>query len=132
MLDTINTVWKDRKRTIFGLPWTFTKYSLSEDRLFIETGLFKYAQDEVRLYRILDLQLTRSFSQRLFGLGTIKVSSSDQSLKNFEIKNIKNSMEVKETLSRLVEEQRDSKRVINREIMVGDDDVCDECEETEL
>ena len=26
--------WKDRKRIIFGLPWTFTKYSLTEDRLY--------------------------------------------------------------------------------------------------
>ena len=31
-------VWKDRKR-ICGLPITFTKYSMSEDRLFLETGL---------------------------------------------------------------------------------------------
>ena len=74
------------------------------------------------------MQLTRSFFQRLFGLGTIKISSSDQSMKNFEIKNIKNSMEVKETLSRLVEEQRDAKRVVNREIMTGDEEICDECE----
>ena len=41
MLDTINVVWKDRKRNFLGLPWTFTKYSLSEDRFFIEKGLFK-------------------------------------------------------------------------------------------
>ena len=129
MLDTINVVWKDRKRNFLGLPWTFTKYSLSEDRFFIEKGLFKYEQDEVRLYRILDLQLTKTFFQRIFGLGTIKVSSSDQSLGNFEIKNIKNSLQVKETLSRLVEEQRTAKRVVNREIMVGDDDICDECDE---
>ena len=33
-----NIVWKDRKRTLFGLPWSFTKYSLSDDRLFISTG----------------------------------------------------------------------------------------------
>jgi uncharacterized membrane protein YdbT with pleckstrin-like domain len=128
MLDKINIIWKDRKRIIFGLPWSFTKYSLSENRIFIETGILNYEQNEVRLYRVLDLQLTRSFFQRLFGLGTIKVSSSDQSMKNFEIKNIKNSMEVKETLSRLVEEQRDAKRVVNREIMTGDEEICDECE----
>jgi uncharacterized membrane protein YdbT with pleckstrin-like domain len=128
MLDKINIIWKDRKRIIFGLPWSFTKYSLSENRIFIETGILNYEQNEVRLYRVLDLQLTRSFFQRLFGLGTIKISSSDQSMKNFEIKNIKNSMEVKETLSRLVEEQRDAKRVVNREIMTGDEEICDECE----
>ena len=121
MLDKINIIWKDRKRIVFGLPWTFTKYSLTEDRLFVETGLFKYNQDEVRLYRIMDLQLTKTFGQRIFGLGTIKVHSSDQTMKDFEIKNIKKSSVVKETLSNLVEKERDAKRVVNRELMVGED-----------
>ena len=26
-------VWQDRKRIIFGLPWTFTKYRLSREKL---------------------------------------------------------------------------------------------------
>ena len=26
-------VWKDRKRIFFGLPWTFTKYALTEEKL---------------------------------------------------------------------------------------------------
>lgn len=31
-------VWRDRKRTVFGLPLSFTVYSLTEEKLFIETG----------------------------------------------------------------------------------------------
>ena len=42
--------WKDRKRIIFGLPWTFTKYSLTEDRLFISTGLNRTKGDEDGMY----------------------------------------------------------------------------------
>ena len=71
---------KDRNRIIFGLPWTFTKYSLSEDRLFISTGLLSTKEDEVRLYRIMDLSLERKLWQRLFGLGTIKCCSADKTL----------------------------------------------------
>ncbi len=113
-------VWKDRKRNALGLPWTFTTYALSEDRLFINTGLMKTVEDEVRLYRILDLSLSRTLLQRIFGIGTIRVSSADKSMGDFEIKNIKKPSEVKEQLSRLVEENRDKKRVTNREYM-GDD-----------
>ena len=118
-----NILWQDRKR-YFGLPISFTKYSMSEDRLFVETGLLNLSQDEVRLYRILDLQLKRSLGQRIFGVGSIIVSSSDKSLGTFEIKNIKNSANVKEMLSVQVEQQREAKRVYTRENMVDDvDDV---------
>ncbi len=116
-----NILWQDRKR-YFGLPISFTKYSMSEDRLFVETGLLNLSQDEVRLYRILDLKLKRSLGQRIFGVGSILVSSSDKSLGNFEIKNIKNSANVKEMLSVQVEQQRESKRVYTRENMVNDVD----------
>ena len=115
-------IWKDRKRTLFGLPLSFTKYSLEEDRLFIETGFFNSVENEVRLYRIMDLQLSRTLGQKMFGLGTIKVKSADKTLGDFDIKNIKNSKEVKEQLSKLVEEMRDKKRVVNRELMMEDDE----------
>ena len=115
-------IWKDRKRTLFGLPLSFTKYSLEEDRMFIETGFFNSVENEVRLYRIMDLQLSRTLGQKMFGLGTIKVKSADKTLGDFEIKNIKNSKEVKEQLSKLVEEMRDKKRVVNRELMMEDDE----------
>lgn len=113
-------LWQERKRNALGLPWTFTKYLLTEDRLFVNTGLFKTVENEVRLYRILDLSLSRTLTQKIFGIGTIQVSSADKTLGNFEIKNIKNPSEVKEQLSQLVEENREKKRVTNREFM-GDD-----------
>ena len=119
-----NIIWHDRKR-YFGLPISFTKYSMSEDRLFVETGLLNLSQDEVRLYRILDLQLKRSLGQRIFGVGSIIVSSSDKSLGTFEIRNIKNSANVKEMLSVQVEQQREAKRVYTRENMVNDVDDAD-------
>lgn len=123
-------LWKDRKRTFLGLPLSFTKYRLTDDRLFIETGFFNSVENEVRLYRILDLQLSRTLGQKIFGLGTIKVKSADKTMGDFDIKNIKNSKEVKEQLSNLVEEMRDKKRVVNREMMV--DDTEDDENEAEL
>ncbi len=110
-------LWSDRKRTLFGLPLSFTKYSMTEERLFIEQGFLNKKEDEVRLYRIMDVSLSRSFGQRLFGVGTIHCCSADKSMKDFDILSIKNPKDVKEQLSELVEKQRDAKRVTNREFM---------------
>lgn len=121
-----NIVWKDRKRIIFGLPWSFTKYSLSDDRLFISTGFLSTKEDEVRLYRIMDISLNRTLGQRMFGLGTIKCCSADKTLGDFEIKNIKKSKDVKEILSEMVEEERNRKKVTSREFIDHDDSEFDD------
>jgi len=123
---TKDIIWQERKRIWCGLPWTFTVYSMSEDRLFIKKGLFNLREDEVRLYRIKDLILRRSLLQRIFGLGTISIKSSDASMSNFDLVNIKNSGEIKEKLSRLVEEERQKKRVSSREVIGFDQDDDDE------
>ncbi len=112
-----NLEWKDRKRNFLGLPWTFTKYALDKDRLFIETGILSSREDEVRLYRITDLTLTRSLWQKIIKTGTIHCDSADKTMKNFDIKNIKNASETKEILSNFVEEARRKNRVYARESM---------------
>lgn len=121
----LDYIWRERKRNALGLPWTFTKYALTDDRLFISKGLFTTVEDEVRLYRILDLSLSRTLTQKIFKIGTIHISSSDKTQGNFEIKNIKNPEKVKEQLSNLVEENREKKNVSNREYM-GDDDIMED------
>ena len=122
----MDVLWKDRKRTFLGLPLSFTKYELDEKCLYIKTGAFTVVEDEIRLYRIIDVTLRRTFGQRLLGLGTIICDSSDESMKSFEIKSIKKPRETKKLLSDLVEEQRLKNRVYNREALaVEDEDGCD-------
>ena len=94
-MDAIEYIWKDRKR-ILGMPLSFTKYSLSEDRIFLETGLLNMNLEEILLYRVRDISLRISLGQRIFGVGTILLQSSDKSMPVLEIKNIKNPREVKE------------------------------------
>ena len=43
-----NLIWKDRKR-VLGMPLTFTKYSLSEDRIFLQTGFLNLEEEEILL-----------------------------------------------------------------------------------
>lgn len=110
-------VWRDKKRGLFGLPWTFTTYTLTDSKLLIETGFLSKREEEVRLYRIMDVTLKRSFGERLFGLGTIHCCSADKSTPEFDILRIKRPGEIKDLLSDMIEEERSSKRVGVREFM---------------
>lgn len=126
-------VWKDRKRIIFGLPWTFTVYKLTREKLLIETGFLNKKEEEIRLYRIMDLTLRRPLGQRLWGLGTVHCCTADKSTPEFEIKRIKDSRNVKEMLSDLIEQQREEKRISGREFMMDTDgDGFDDSEHDEM
>lgn len=117
----MNTLWSDRKRLLlFGLPWTFTKYTLTEEKFIVDSGLLTTIQDEIRLYRIMDVTLRRSFLQKIFGLGTIICETSDKSMPTLPIINIKDSLNVKELLSEAIEKERVKKRVSSREFMTDD------------
>lgn len=122
MAENVEYKWFDRKRTIFGLPLTFTKYMTTDEKFIIKTGFFSIREEEIRLYRIMDMTLNRSFRERIFKLGTIHVISSDKSTSDFDIKRIKNSKKVKELLSELVEASRRKNRVSAREFMSADVD----------
>ena len=124
-MTTVNYLWQDRKRTLFGLPLSFTVYKLTEEKLMIETGFLNKKEEEVRLYRILDITLRRPLGERLFGLGTIHCCSGDKSTPEFDISRIKNAYAVKEMLSDLVEKERAEKRVAGREFMDGESDIGD-------
>ena len=117
----IQYIWKDRKR-YFGMPISFTRYSLSEDRLFLSVGLLNIKDDEILLYRVRDIDTSRSLWQRLFGVGTVIVMSSDKSMPTLVLKNIKDPVVVKELIHQQVEEMKIRRRVRFGEIMTTDMD----------
>lgn len=98
-------LWRDKKRYL-GLPISFTTYSVSNDRLFRDTGVFNRKYEEVLLYRVRDISLSRSLGQMLFGVGTITIFSSDKSANKLEIVNVKSPKQVKELIHELVEEAK--------------------------
>ena len=115
-MESIKYQWKDRRR-VLGLPLSFTQYRLSEDRLFCETGLLSVKSDEVLLYRVQDLRLTISLGQRIFGVGTVCVVSSDKSIPHLDLKNVKNPREVKELIHQNVEAAKDRRRMRATELV---------------
>ena len=98
-----NTVWKDRKRTFLGLPWSFTRYELTEEKLH------------------------RPLGQRILGLGTIHLCTADRSAPEMDIKRIKKPKQVRDILSDMVEHEREERRIGAREYLGGAemDDDCD-------
>ena len=115
-MKSIEYLWKDRRR-VLGMPLSFTRYFLSEDRLFCEKGLLNLKADEVLLYRVQDLELTMTLGQRIFGVGTVCVHSSDKSIPHLDLKNVKHPREVKELIHRSVEEAKDRRRMRATELL---------------
>ena len=113
---SIEYIWKDRKR-YFGMPISFTRYAMSEDRLFISEGFLSIKDDEVLLYRVRDIDTRRTLWQRLFGVGTVSVISSDKTMPALVLKNIKDPVGVKELIHNQVEEMKLKRRVRIGEIM---------------
>ncbi len=121
MAINIQYLWKDRKR-YFGLPLSFTRYCLSDDRLFVSVGFLNIKDDEILLYRVRDIDTERSLWQRLFGVGTVTVMSSDKSMPNLVLKNVKDPVFVKELIHKQVEEMKIRRRVRFGEIMTDNGD----------
>lgn len=115
-------IWKDRKRFL-GMPLSFTRYKLSDDRLFLSVGFLNIRDDEVLLYRVRDITTSRSLWQRIFGVGTVTVLSSDKTMPTLVLKNVKDPIAVKELLHKSVEEMKLHRRVRISELTgTGDDD----------
>lgn len=115
----------ERKRWgFFGLPFTFTKYYLTDKKVVIRTGLLNFKEDEILLYRILDTRIQLGLFQRLFGLGTLELITSDKTHSTLQIKNIKNVREFKNTLASYVEQEKLRMRFRTGEIVDHEAD-CD-------
>ncbi|MGM9574671.1 MAG: PH domain-containing protein [Oscillospiraceae bacterium] len=114
LVSKIVELWHDRKR-ILGMPLSFTRYALSEDRLFLRRGFLNVHQDEIVLYRVRDLRVSQTLWQRIFGVGTVTVISTDKSIPELALKNIRQPNEVKELIHEYVEKMK-----IERRMRVGE------------
>ena len=108
------------------MPLSFTRYMLSEDRLFLSKGFLNVKDDEILLYRVRDISTSRNLLQRMLGVGTVTVMSTDKTCPNLVMKNIKDPVAVKEILHKHVEEMK-----LRRQVRVSEltnlDDKDDDC-----
>lgn len=125
-------IWTDKKRILFGLPLSFTRYILTEKKIITRVGFLSINEDEVELYRISDKSLQLPLGQRIFGCGTVTINCRDTDTPIKIMKSIKAPRKFMEVLEENVDIQRDRYRVRGRD-MIGagydEDDHCDCCED---
>ena len=121
LVSKIVELWHDRKR-ILGMPLSFTRYALSEDRLFLKRGFLNVHQDEIVLYRVRDLRVSQTLWQRVFGVGTVTVISTDKSIPELALNNIRQPNEVKELIHEYVEKMKVARRMRVGEMSMDIDD----------
>jgi len=98
-------IWKDRKRYL-GLPLSFTKYAVKNQRLYYTKGFFNTTEEELLLYRILDIKLNRTFGDKVVGVGTITLFTADKTHPKLDLIRIKKPKKVRDLLSKMVENER--------------------------
>ena len=108
-------IWSDRKHFLW-FPWTFEIYRIANGRIYTQSGLINCEENECMIYRVLDISLKRTLLNRLCGTGTIILRTKDASDGILTIRNVKNSQQVKDMISELVEEARRDNGLLGREM----------------
>ncbi len=106
--------FNERKRWLFfGLPFTFTKYHIVDDMITITEGLFKTTENDCYMYKVQDVEMTRSLAEKMVKVGTIICYTGDTTHPTLEIKHVKHCREIKEFILRASEEARLKRRTVN-------------------
>lgn len=113
----IEYLWTDKKRTLFGLPLSFTRYYLTETRFITRTGFLTVQEDEIDIYRITDKKMKLPLLQRAFGCGSIILFSRDVDTPEKEIHAVKNPRQVSDLITACINEQRDKFNIRGRDMM---------------
>ena len=106
--------YRERKRWVFfGLPFTFTVYTVKDDMLTIDQGFFKKVENDCYMYKVQDVEHTASFMERIFGLGTITCFTGDTTHPKLILQHIKNSKTIKNYILDASEAARMRRRTLN-------------------
>ena len=113
----------ERKRWLFfGLPFTFTKYTVKEDMITVNSGLLKTAENDCYMYKVQDVELNVSLAERIFGMGTIKCYTGDTTDSILMIEHVKNAKEIKDFILDASEKARLKRRTLNT-LNIGADEI---------
>lgn len=104
----------ERKRIkFFGLPLSFTKYFVNEDKITITAGFLNITEDDAYMYKIQDVRLTRCLSERMFKMGTITCYTGDTTHPELVLLHIRHASEIKDFVMQYSEEARRKRRSLH-------------------
>lgn len=117
-----NVPWNQRKRNWCRTPFTFTVYTLTDQELSIKTGVLNQKFNLIKLFRIVDISVERTFLQRLFGMSTLVLNTHDSSSGDGVVKliNIIDGFGVREIMQGAVDDSRRMNGMTTREFIGGD------------
>lgn len=117
--------FKERKRWLFfGLPFTFTVYTVKEDVITVNTGFLNREENDCYMYKVQDVEHSATLMEKMFRLGTVTCYTGDTTHPLLILTHIKNSKAVKEFILRQSEEERLKRRTVNM-LDIGSDEVDD-------
>lgn len=107
-------MFTERKRWLFlGLPFTFTKYTITPSLLTVDEGLLNTEENDCYMYKIQDVKLTTSLLERIVGLSTIVCYTGDVTNPELKLVHIRHSREIKAYLLKASEAARIKRRTLN-------------------
>lgn len=110
--DTI--MFTERKRLLFfGLPWTFTKYTITPSLLTVDSGLLNTTEDDCYMYKIQDVKLNTSLLERIVGVATITCYTGDVTNPELKLVHIRHAKEIKAYLLKASEAARLKRRTLS-------------------
>lgn len=106
--------FRERKRWLFfGLPFTFTVYTVGEDMITVSEGFLNKKENDCYMYKVQDVELLESLPLRIFGLGTVRCFTGDTTSPTLLIQNVKNARSVKNFILEASEKARRRRRTMN-------------------
>jgi hypothetical protein len=91
------------------------RYELTSQRLRIYRGVFARNLEEIDLVRIRDTKVKQHLGERMAGVGDVTIISTDKSNPEIILNNVKNPIEVRETIRKAYLAEQDRRGLRFRE-----------------
>lgn len=117
--------FKERKRWLFfGLPFTFTTYTVTEEMVTIDSGFLKRIENDCYMYKVVDTKLEASLMERMFRLGTVVCYTGDTTHPTMKLEHIKNARAIKDFMLQASEAARLKRRTLST-LDIGSGNIAD-------
>ena len=103
---------------VVPIPWALGRWvqrrnhliEITSERLRVTTGVFSKRVEELELYRVRDFTFVQPFGLRIFGCGTLVLTTADSSTPEVVLSGIPGDIELRNAFRSAVERCRDRKR----------------------